>query len=375
MKRNVVIFTRMKKTYRIITFTILTITLILSIYFFNMSINQPDVFDDKIIENSITEVIDFSYNAVANPSTLYPKGGRVVPDGIIFTKITDKIIINMNYILESESPVKIDGNIRVSLNIVAKDMWNIEKQLVHIKSVKSEGNLNPIIQDEIYIDIKDVLTLIKQVEEEILARPSSYMMVVRTDINGDVFDHNGVKIRQLAETVEIPFTVGEQQISFAGDLNLLNTVKKSTIERSNWVQNNINLFGTQVPVSYVRLISSCIGLLALVILIAGLAELIRSTNKNRTEESTVDKKLGSRIIKVYDKTAFNGLIQFKLQDINSLLQIAEEKEEPVFKYVDNCENNIYYYVLNNLFVYYYNISVKSIESADKANENEDAIAV
>ena len=69
-------------------------------------------------------------------------------------------------------------------------MWNIEKELVPLQVVKSEGNLNSIIQDEIYIDVKDVLTLIKQVEEETLVRPSNYMMVVRTDINGDVFNYN-----------------------------------------------------------------------------------------------------------------------------------------------------------------------------------------
>ena len=32
-----------------------------------MSINQPAVIDEKIIENSITEIIDFSYHAVVNP--------------------------------------------------------------------------------------------------------------------------------------------------------------------------------------------------------------------------------------------------------------------------------------------------------------------
>ena len=144
----------MKKTYRILIFGILIITLILSIFYFNMSINQPAVIDEKIIENSITEIIDFSYHAVVNPSTLYPRGGRVVPDNIIFTKITDKIIINMNYSLESEAAIKIDGNNRVSLNIVAKDMWNIEKELVPLQVVKSEGNLNSIIQDEIYIDVR-----------------------------------------------------------------------------------------------------------------------------------------------------------------------------------------------------------------------------
>ncbi|NLX63264.1 MAG: DUF5305 domain-containing protein [Clostridiaceae bacterium] len=375
MKHNLVIFSRMKKIYRILILAILVITLILSIYYFNMSISQPEVFDDKIIENSFTETIDFSYQAIVNPSTLYPNGGRVVPDGIIFTKITDKIIINMNYSLESEAPVSIDGNIRASLNIIAKDMWNIEKELVPLQSVKSEGNLNPIIQDEIYIDIKDVLTLIKQVEEEILARPSNYMMVVRTFINGDVFDHNGAMIYQLAETVEIPFMVGEQQISFAGDLNLLNTVKKNTVERSNPVQNKINILGIQVPVTDVRLISACIGLLTLVVLTVGLAKSIKSSNKNKTEESTIDKKLGSRIIKVYDKTAFNGLIQLRLPDINSVMQIAEEKEEPVFKFIDDFGHNIYYCVLNNLFAYYYSIPIKPVESAEKANENEDAIAV
>jgi len=365
----------MKKTYRILIFGILIITLILSIFYFNMSINQPAVIDEKIIENSITEIIDFSYHAVVNPSTLYPRGGRVVPDNIIFTKITDKIIINMNYSLESEAAIKIDGNNRVSLNIVAKDMWNIEKELVPLQVVKSEGNLNSIIQDEIYIDVKDVLTLIKQVEEETLVRPSNYMMVVRTDINGDVFNYNGDRIHQLAEAVEIPFQLGDQYISFAGDSNLLNTVKESTIEQSNFIQNHINLFGTRVPITKVRLISACIGFVALVILTAGVAEFTVLRNKNTTEESSIDKKYKSKIIRVYDKTAFDGLVQFRLPDINSIIQIAEEKEEPVFKYIDDCDHNIYYYVLNNLFVYYYSISIKPIESADKANENEDAIAI
>lgn len=48
-----------EKTYRILILAVLIITLILSIFYFNKSINQPEVIDDKIIENSITEIMDF----------------------------------------------------------------------------------------------------------------------------------------------------------------------------------------------------------------------------------------------------------------------------------------------------------------------------
>ncbi|MDD2433013.1 MAG: DUF5305 family protein [Clostridia bacterium] len=74
--------------------------------------------------------------------------------------------------------------------------------------------------------------------------------------------------------------------------------------------------------------------------------------KSWSESKRIDKKYGSRLIRVAEKVEAVGKIKLRLQSFQTLLQMAEEKEVPICRI---CSENmqVIYFVLNGDYVYYY----------------------
>lgn len=313
--------------------------------------------EQKTIKNTIEEKISFDYAAMVKPSTLYPKGGIVAPDKAIFTALTDKLIIKLNADISSEKPVKFEGRIGIAYSTIAKDMWEREFELMPTKIINSEGITHDILQQEIQFDIAKVMDFINKVEEEILVRSGNNALVIKPKIEGMVYDEKGNAIYEVVSTVEIPFELSGQIIKYAAESPEKEFTKTQTIEEINRIPQSFDIFGREMPVISARYTFGIISATLLLPLIWMLALSLKNKAKDTGEINVIDKKHKSKIVYVSDKFGFDNLPQLRLDSFKALLQIAEEKEEPILRYED--VGIVYYYIVGNATIYYYRV-LKSI---------------
>lgn len=323
------------------------------------AIKQPLVAEEKVIENKIEEKVLFDYAAIVQPSTLYPRGGKVVPDKVIFTKLTDKLIIQLDSIINTEKPVKIEGSTGVVFSLVAKDMWEREFELVANHSINTEGIHNSILQKEIELDIEDILSFTNKVEEESLVRSSNYLLVIKPKVEGTIFNEKGNKLLEINSNIEIPFEVSGQFIKYAGESMEREFIKTEVIENINTVPQRFYLFGKELSIIKSRYFFSTISIILLVLILISIAEKVIFKEEKTNEIYSIDKKHKSKIISLSNKTNFGNSPQLGLKSFKALLQISEEKEEPILRYADENEGAVYYYIIGNPTIYYYR-SINSI---------------
>lgn len=317
------------------------------------AIGQPLTIEERIIENKIEERTTFDYSAIVYPSTLYPTGGRVTSNGVIFNNITDKLIIKLDSSIMSDKPVKVEGSTRVVYSLVAKDMWEREFELIPTKTINIEGTSNSLIQEEMRLDVDDILAFIKKIEEETQVRPSNYLLIIEPKLTGTVYGEDGNIINEIGNDLEIPFEISGQYIRYAAESPEKEIIRTKVVEKIQAIPQSFNLFGKEISVVSSRYIFGIISIILLITLLIAAIEKVMSKKEKVTEVSLIDKKNKSKIIEVTENINFGELSQLSLKSFKALLQIAEEKEEPILRYADNIEETVYYYVLGATIVYYY----------------------
>lgn len=303
--------------------------------------------------NTIEERLSYDYSVKVKKSALYPEGEIVKPDSIIFTNLTDQLIIQLDSTIRSDKPVKIEANTKVFYQLVAMDMWERDSILIPERSLTMEGDNFTLLDEEIRIDTEDIINRISTIEEETLVRPNGYQIVIMVEIEGNVFDKKGKVIHELANNLVIPFEITGQYIKFAGESTEKEAIKSSAVEETNIIPQSLIFLGYEVNVKVARL---CFGIIFILTFTLLLKKVIMRVYKKRSKVSEIDfidKKYKSKIIEISDKISLNMLPQLGVKNFNLLIQIADEKEEPILKYMDG--TMVYFYVFGNASIYYYGI--------------------
>lgn len=343
-----------KKPFLIVLMIILCVFSTILTY---KAIRTPIELEQKIVKHTIEEKITFDYFVMVKPSTLYPEGGIVTPDKAIFTTLTDRLLLKLNAEISSEKPVKFEGQTGAVYSIIAKGMWERKYELIPIKDIESEGTLHNIFQQEIQFDIPKIMEFLDRVGEETKTRTASNLIVVKPIIQGFIYDINGEKIFEVANTIEIPFEVSGQVITYAAEPPEKEFTNTQSIEDTNTIPQSFNIFGREMPVVSARYTFGIISAILLLSLICMFVIGMKNKAKNTSEINTIDKKHKNKIVSVSDRFGFDNMPQLRLDSFKALLQIADEKDEPILRYED--ASIVYYYIVGNATIYYYHV-LKSI---------------
>ncbi len=363
MGTEIKLFGRVKRKYRPYIVGIIIILCISSTFFTYKAMSKPLVLEENVVKNTIEEKIAFDYAAQVQASTLYPEGGQVIPDGVMFTKLTDKLIIQLDSSINTEKPVKVQGDSEVTYSLVAKDMWERTFNLTD-HQISSQGISNTLLQEQVEIDISKIFAFIEIIEEETIVR-GTYSLVIRPQVTGSVLGEENNEIHEINKSLEIPFDISSQYIKYAGESIDKEFIEKKNIEEIKIIPQKLIFFGKELPIIKSRYAFGSISIITLLILIIGIFEFGMLKKKNRTEVNLIDKKYKNKIIDISDKTSFRNLPQLRLKNFKSLLQISENNEESILRYVDDTEEKAYYYIVSANTLYYYSIVKNTI---DKGSE-------
>lgn len=160
--------------------------LIVSLYVAVTSFLQPSNQSQTTIENTLQQKTAFSYLVNVQPSELYPQGGLIEPDSIIFEKVTKEILTTIQTSITSEQDIKVEGSFHPILTIEAGEFWEKEIPLSQKQPFQFEGKEYNLIDHTFSININEIKELIKRVEDEIIVSPNNYLLKVNPNITGTI---------------------------------------------------------------------------------------------------------------------------------------------------------------------------------------------
>ena len=144
-----------------ILFGTIGVIFLFSSFFAYHALKQPLSTVEKTVHNTIEEKRSINFEIETKPSKLYPNGGTIIPDDVIFTRLTDHLIITIGEYINTAEDVKLEANTSIVYSLSAKDMWEREFELVPPQSISSEGTSFTLLQNKLRIDIKKILSYIQ----------------------------------------------------------------------------------------------------------------------------------------------------------------------------------------------------------------------
>jgi len=358
---------KIKKKYNPYIYSVLIILWISISIIAIMAWTSPLIIEEKLIENAVEIKTAFDYKGVMKPSTLYPRGGEVSGDEVIFTELADKFIIHLETDLFAEKPVKVEGTAEVSYTLVGEDMWHKDYEAAATRSIQSQGLTNSLLKEDITINLQQLFDLISKIEEETDVHLGDYLLILKPNIKGSVYQENGDKIYDIDTNLEIPFNISNQYIKYAAESPEKEFIETQIIESVNSRPKTIKLFSLHMPIQTARyLFGSLALLLSAYLLISGLNK-IKSNQENISEIDKINRKYKNKIINISNKLVATNQVQVSLSSFQSLMQIAEDKDEPILKYENYNEKMATYYVVSTTNVYFYEIN-ESKKVVKKAND-------
>lgn len=358
-KPNIEFYKKINEKYRKYIVVLIFVIFIISAVLTFLSIRQPYEIEEKVIKNTIEEKTSFDYKAKVIPCTLYPEGGIITPDNVIFKNLTEDFIVEINSQIMTDQPVKIEATKSMKYNLIAEKMWEREFVLKQPFKRNYNGVSHDLVNDVIHININEINEYVTKIEEETLIRPN-YTIIVKSELTGNVYDENDHVIYEINNILEVPFELSGQYIRYAGETEEkeekeFNNTK--SIEEASIIPQQFNLFGWNLSVTGSRLGFGITAVISLVLLIIYIVEKINNKSALLTETNTIEKRNKRNIINITSKMEIGSMPQVTVKSFKELLKISEEKEESILKYFDESLGIIYYYITTSSFIYIYKSAV------------------
>jgi hypothetical protein len=350
MKVNFTLFGRVNKRYSRILFIIIIMLFIATILLSILAFKQPLVIEEKFLWSNLEEKTNFNFNAIVKPCTLYPNGGSITPDIAVFTSLTEDFIIKISSIFSSEKSVISEIDRKVTYFLIAERMWEKEYIVIEEKNIKTEGISHNFLDEEIHINLNEISSFIKKIEEETLVRPS-YKILVKPVITGKVYDENKNLIYEINNQFEIPFSLTGQYLSYIGETEGREFVNTKSIERTNSKSQYFNFFGTRLDIIESRIGFGIASIILFLFILVYLLENKKSKKISYTETYLIDKKNKGKIVSISNKIDIDKNSYINLKSFKDLLKVAEEKDESIFKYEDKTLGIVYYYITSLSYIY------------------------
>jgi hypothetical protein len=350
-------------------YTFVILLWIVSTIFACSAFRQPLQLEHKIIENKIIQKTAMDYSVEVIPCLLYPEGGIIKTDSPILTNITDSINICLTSTISAERPVVVQGTYQIIARLVSEGVWEKEFVFKEETPIRVEEDA-PFINLEHKIVPSYYQGFIEAVEEDTRTRSSKYLLTIKPLVEWDIiFNDNRIPLDSTPEftfelTNGLMKLVNEAPDDLMDPHSPLNSktefVKEDVIERTEISAQKYNLFGWDFSIIASRYVFAIISLLLLVYLLSLLVREKRLIKQALTEAERIDKKYRSKIIPV--KRLLDTQL-LNLESFKALLKIADEKEQPIFRYRESDDTVIYYVVDgDHVFSYSaYNQSMCQIE--------------
>ncbi|MHB1484141.1 MAG: DUF5305 family protein [Saccharofermentanales bacterium] len=340
------------KSYLDIFIAILVFFSILFIILSIITTFQPQTTNKTIIKNEIEEKVSFGYYSIVQPSTLYPAGGKIVPQGIILAKLTNDFVIKIETSIDARNPVTIKYKKNIFYKVKAENLWEKEFPLIKNATYTSKSTTGLVKNDEVHLKLKEIYDFIAKVEDETSIR-HNYSLEIKQSISGDIYDADNKKIHTINNEYVIPFEISGQYIKYSGDTEENETITKSLIEETEAMPNAFYFWGLNIPLMSGRVWFGVAGAVAIILLI--ICIIFKSTRENKeVGEKKIDdleKKHKSRIIPVTESIDLESVTKISISKLKDLFRIADEKEESIYKYSD--DSSSVYYMVTPPAIYFY----------------------
>jgi len=313
-----------------------------------ISICRPIQIEQVYYENTIRHKTSYEYKVDVKPSSLYPNGGVITPEGKMFTRITKGFRVNPSSVIIAEEPISVKGSYSIFLKLVAEDYW--EKDYNILKSntpFELNGTNNAFITGEVYIPIDDLFEYIEKLEEELGVAPNQYLLKVQPVVEGTITANKDVM--PIDPIPEMTFSLNSREIVLLGEKDF---EKEIPVKKSEVSMADFNILGVTVPLTAARITFLLISLCILIYLSIPIMSVMKHTRDEMPESNIIDRKYRKRLIYLKDKVDLAVEHILSLDDFGSLIRIADEKELPILRYEDPV-SNIVYYVVDGQCVYSY----------------------
>jgi len=307
---------------------------------------KPLVQEEIIKENSIAWTSNYDYVVEVKPCTLYPEGGAQNATATIFPTITKKITVSVEMELSAEKPVSAQGSYQLISRITAEDLWTKDFPLTAKKNFAVQGKRGNVIKEEVVLDLEEIQEFIAQVEKETGNSRRTYSLAVKPELSGTlVYNQETLPLR---EDNALRFTYESSEIKVEGERNFATAL---FFEKKAKKLQSFVLAGKSFPLAGARRLLTGLSFFFLVLWVyqARQHQLIK---KSWRESRQISEKYGSRLISVAEEVNICGKTKVRLKSFHSLLQIADERELPIFEFYSG-GFKVVYFVPDRDYIYAY----------------------
>ena len=184
-------------------------------------------------------------------------------------------------------------------------------------------------------------------------KPSSYLLVIKPQVNGFLHQSDSQSIYEINSDIILPFELSDHYMKYIGESYENEFINSNMIEHIKTLSGRVNYLGYSFPVKWARVIFSSISIISCLLLCQFFFRKVLFNRIRPDEVDLIEKKHKGKIIEVSDKIRNDMYPYLGLKSFKVLLQIADEKDEPILRYTDT--GMVYYYILGNSTVYYYGV--------------------
>lgn len=309
-----------------------------------------DSIDTETVVAGYAQDSNFGYSMNIKPNQLYDATNPVGINQTYFTKITQNIDTKFAYkfyVTEGEK-VDIKGNYDITA-ILNTDLW--EKKFIIVPRKEFSGTGNIEFTESFPVDINKYNEILTSISNEIGVQPKESKLKLVYDINAIVTKDEIQNIEKFNPIIVITSTKGS-----------FNVIGDTTKTSENVIKKIVNEPALDVLAQRVTLSIIVSVLVLITIIFFGITKNRIEDSIDATEKEIIDikKKYGDIIIeaKVAGDTKEDNIVI--LGNIEDLVKVASEVEEPVIHKYEESEERYIYYVYDGYTRYEYSIDYKKI---------------
>lgn len=330
----------------------------------------PKQINKTYTENKIQQKTSYSFKAEIIPCTLYPQGGIISPEGPMFTKITNTIIVDVVSLVISDKPVKLTGSYKTVVELAAEDLWKKEYLLDQKNHIELEGKEIEYFKKSYSVDLTKINDFIFKVEEEINIRPNKYTIRIKPYFIGSIVYQD--EVIDIDSSPEFNFDYSNGKIQLSEETPQNNTfIKEDIVEKHKTIYQSLNILGVGLPLIFSRYLFTILCILILSFYVYTAIKAIKSKRRMLTEAQKIDKKYHNRMIHVYTGFDLSNKNVITLTCFKSLVQLSDDKDLPILRYGGKEDKTVMYYIIDGdcVFVFHANDDFKELPYFKYNQEN------
>lgn len=327
----------------VVILMLLTVTAIISFF----SIGKPTHQSSNITRDTVTQKTAFAYSSDPLPD------GIISVDNKIFTKLQEKLKLQISSVVTSNEPLNVLGSCIVYYDIISEGIWKQSVPLSSKVNIDSKGTNNKILNLNLEINLTDISSRIDKAEKNMGPSQGNYTIKIRPDIQADII-YKDRKI-PVDNTAELNF-----QYSY-GQMKLMSKDKEFTksspiTELQTTMLNDYNVLGISLPVVFCKYVCPAAAVLFLMLLLLNKKSIQKKRGKNMTYWKNIDKKYNDRLVNLKVKPDFENKLLLSVSSFKELLQLADEKELSLLRFQNPSSRLVNYYTIDGSCIFSYTTS-------------------